>query len=62
MSQTYCSPALKINKPISKGNLVWKRVNKVAHRLSAKGVPASIIAELEHIPVLTPQLIHAIRF
>lgn len=62
MSQRTHSPAAKTNKPISKGNLVWKRVNKLAHRLSSKGVPESIVRIVDQIPRLTPQTVRAVNF
>lgn len=62
MSQRNQSPAAKTNKPISKGNLVWKRVNKLAHRLGSKGVPDSIVTIVDHLPNLTPQALRQVQF
>lgn len=57
MSSRSHSPVSKTNKPISKGNSAWKRVNKLAHRLSSKGVPASIVEMIEKIHKINPDTI-----
>lgn len=62
MSQRSHSPAAKTNKPISKGNLVWKRVNKLAHRLGSKGVPEPIVRVVDQIPDFTPHTLRAVNF
>lgn len=62
MSSRSHSPIPKTNKPISKGNSAWKRVNKLAHRLSSKGVPASIVDMIENIHKINPNTIRALNF
>lgn len=62
MSSRSHSPMSKINKPISKGNYAWKRVNKLAHRLSSKCVPALIIDMIEKIPRVNPESLRALKF
>jgi|LakMenEpi03Aug12_release.lakeMendotaPanAssembly.Ray.scaffolds.fasta_scaffold81634_1 hypothetical protein len=61
MDQRCHSPIIKSNKPISKTHFGWKKVNKFAHRLSSKGVPASIVAIVDSIPKLTPSLIRCMQ-
>lgn len=62
MSSRSHSPLSKMNKPISKGNYAWKRVNKLAHRLSSKAVPSSIIDIIEKIPRVNPETIRTLKF
>jgi hypothetical protein len=61
MSQRSQSPITKSNKPIAKTHFGWKRVNKLAHRLSSKGVPVSIVAIVDSNPKLTPAFIRSIQ-
>lgn len=62
MSQRCASPAPKSNKPICKGHLGWRKVNRLAHRLGSKGVPAPILASMDSTPKLTPQVIATLSF
>lgn len=62
MSSRSHSPLSKTNKLISKGNFAWKRVNKMAHRLSSKGVPSNIVNMIEKIPKLNPEIIRSMEF
>lgn len=60
MSQRSRSPAARTNRLISKGNCAWRRVNRLAHRLGSKDVPALILAAVDSIPKMTPQAIRSL--
>lgn len=52
----------KLAKPISKGNKTWRRVNKLAHRLRNKGVPAPIVDTVDSVSQLTLSILATMDF
>lgn len=61
--QTRCpTTALKLAKPISKGNCTWRKVNKLANRLAHKGVPASIVDIVDSTDAFDPTSLASLNF
>ena len=56
------SLASKSNKQISKGNRVWKKVNKLAHRLHSRNVPNAITSMVDNMSNITPDVIRNMSF
>lgn len=56
---TYCP---KFAKPISKGNKTWRKVNKLACRLSNKGVPSTIVDMVDSVSQITLSNLSSMNF
>ena len=62
MAAPCCVAELKLGKQISKGSRSWRRVNKLAHRLRNKGVPAPIVDAVDSVPQLSLGILGTMDF
>ena len=62
MSSNYSASALKLSKPISKGNRTFRKVNKLASRLRSKGVPSAIVGMVDSDSEVNIQDVQSLKF